>query len=95
MIVWIASFPRSGNVLSWLRPEAGNRLVLRYETLIGEPISAVTAAMASLVPEMLPQGGEAPILVAAGECRRDGDAWMVRRLAAIERFGSISDDASC
>lgn len=48
------------NVLSWLRPEASHRVVLRYEALIADPVEVVTAAMAALVPEVRPTGAEAP-----------------------------------
>lgn len=48
------------NVLSWLRPEASNRVVLRYEALIADPVGSVTAAMARLVPGMIPGATEAP-----------------------------------
>lgn len=40
------------NVLSWLQPEASNRVVLRYEALVADPAATVTAVMAALVPEL-------------------------------------------
>lgn len=48
------------NVLSWLQPEARNRVVLRYEALIADPVDAVTAAMVAVVPGVRPTGAEAP-----------------------------------
>jgi hypothetical protein len=49
------------NVLSWLRPAASNRTVLRYETLIADPVGAVATVMADLVPELVPSpNGVAP-----------------------------------
>jgi hypothetical protein len=41
------------NVLSWLRPPAPHRMVLRYEELAREPRAAVGRAVAALVPELV------------------------------------------
>jgi len=40
------------NVLSWLQPAAPQRIVLRYDELIAEPIARVTEAMADLAPQL-------------------------------------------
>lgn len=42
------------NVLSWLRPPAPHRVVLRYEKLTREPRRAVEESMAALLPQMQP-----------------------------------------
>jgi hypothetical protein len=42
------------NVLSWLEPVAVHRVVLRFETLIADPLATVARAMAAVAPE-LPQ----------------------------------------
>ena len=42
------------NVLSWLRPPAPHRLVLRYEELVREPTDAVQRIVVALVPQLLP-----------------------------------------
>ena len=49
------------NVLSWLQPPAGQRIVLRYDDLIAEPVAKVTAAVATLLPQMRRlEGADAP-----------------------------------
>lgn len=48
------------NVLSWLQPEVSGRVALRYDALIADPLEAVTAVMAALVPEVVQIGAEAP-----------------------------------
>jgi hypothetical protein len=48
------------NVLSWLRPETSNRVAIRYEALIADPLGVVTEAMAAVVPQVKPNGGAAP-----------------------------------
>ena len=64
------------NVLSWLQPSASQRMVLRYDDLIAEPVREVTGAMAALVPEVQPlAGAEAPDFVAL----RETDALFFRR----------------
>lgn len=64
------------NVLSWLQPAAGQRMVLRYDELIAEPVRVVAEAMAVLVPEMRPVGAtEAPDFTAL----READALFFRR----------------
>lgn len=40
------------NVLSWLQPASSQRLVLRYEELIADPVLKVTEAMATVAPEL-------------------------------------------
>ncbi|MBM0274789.1 sulfotransferase domain-containing protein [Micromonospora tarensis] len=42
------------NVLSWLRPPAPHRVVLRYEELAREPRAAIEQVMATLVPQLRP-----------------------------------------
>ncbi|HLU74966.1 MAG TPA: sulfotransferase domain-containing protein [Nonomuraea sp.] len=42
------------NVLSWLRPPAPHRIVLRYEDLIREPRRTVERTLATLAPELQP-----------------------------------------
>jgi hypothetical protein len=49
------------NVLSWLRPPAAHRVVLRYEDLIADPAGEVGRVLGALVPELRPiAGGEVP-----------------------------------
>lgn len=48
------------NVLSWLEPQSNNRAVLRYDELIADPVGAVTAMLAALVPGMPRVAGEVP-----------------------------------
>lgn len=63
------------NVLSWLQPPASQRMVLRYDELIAEPVCAVAEAMAA-VPEMRPvDGAEAPDFKAL----READGLFFRR----------------
>jgi sulfotransferase family protein len=40
------------NVLSWLRPTAAHRVVLRYEDLIRDPYAAVTPILATVAPAL-------------------------------------------
>jgi hypothetical protein len=40
------------NVLSWLRPTAPHRVVLRYEELIREPGAAAGRVMAAVAPDL-------------------------------------------
>lgn len=43
------------NVLSWLRPRAPHRVLLRYEDLIRDPRSTVAATLADLLPQPPPE----------------------------------------
>lgn len=43
------------NVLSWLRPPAPHRVVLRYEDLVREPADAVERVVTALVPQLVPR----------------------------------------
>jgi len=64
------------NVLSWLRPPASQRTVLRYDDLIADPVRRVTEAMTALLPEIQPiEGAEAPDFAAL----RERDALFFRR----------------
>ena len=64
------------NVLSWLQPAARQRIALRYDDLIADPVREVTAAMAALVPQLRPlEGADAPDFAAL----RRTDARFFRR----------------
>lgn len=64
------------NVLSWLQPTAGQRVVLRYDELIAESVRVVGEAMAALVPEVPPvDGAETPDFAAL----RGADGRFFRR----------------
>jgi len=64
------------NVLSWLEPPAPQRVLLRYEALVVDPVGSVTACMAALVPELQPRvDAEVPDFAAL----RQADARFFRR----------------
>jgi hypothetical protein len=72
VIVWVSSFPRSGNTflrivlkqLYGLRPAAPHRILLRYEDLVHDPRSTVASTLAGLMPQLPPQtGGRIPSFV--------------------------------
>ena len=43
------------NVLSWLRPPAPHRILLRYEDLIRDPRSTVPSTLVELMPQLHPR----------------------------------------
>ncbi|MFC7483039.1 sulfotransferase domain-containing protein [Luedemannella flava] len=45
------------NVLSWLQPPVPNRLLLRYEDLVGDPAYAVERVVTALAPQLSPRAG--------------------------------------
>jgi hypothetical protein len=45
------------NVLSWLRPPAPHRVMVRYEELVARPREAVAGSLASLLPQLRPLPG--------------------------------------
>jgi len=49
------------NVLSWLRPPAPHRVLLRYEELARDPRSTIAATLTALMPQLPPQtAGQIP-----------------------------------
>ena len=73
------------NVLSWLRPPAQHRIVLRYEDLVRDPRAAVTPIIAALAPDLaLRQNAAVPSL---DELRRYDDRFFRRG-----RTGSHRDE---
>jgi hypothetical protein len=73
------------NVLSWLRPSAPHRVVLRYEDLIRDPHAAVTPIIATVAPEF---GARAEAAVPSLDELRGHDDLFFRR----GRTGSHSDE---
>ncbi len=75
------------NVLSWLRPPAPHRIVLRYEDLIHDPRAAVTPMIAALAPALAPRPSAA--IPSLAELKRHDDRFFRRG-----RTGSHHDELS-
>jgi hypothetical protein len=73
------------NVLSWLRPPAPHRIVLRYEDLIRDPRAAVTPIIATLTPAFAVRPNTA--IPSLDELRRHDDRFFRRG-----RTGSHHDE---
>jgi hypothetical protein len=73
------------NVLSWLRPPAPHRIVLRYEDLIRDPRAAVTPIIAAVAPALAQRPNAA--IPSLDELRRHDDRFFRRG-----RIGSHHDE---
>jgi hypothetical protein len=73
------------NILSWLRPPAPHRIVLRYEDLIQDPRATVTSVIAALAPTLVLRPDAA--IPSLDELRRHDDRFFRRG-----RTGSHHDE---
>jgi len=71
------------NVLSWLRPPAPHRPVLRYEELVREPRDAVQRTVVALLPQLRPLTGAR--IPSFGELRQADDRFFRRGLSDTHR----------